>query len=128
TTSEEGFQFAFVLDERFLSAPLGAEQRRLRDVNVSPVDELAHLPVEEREQKRTDVRSVDVGVRHDDDAVIAQFRDVELVGSDATAKRGDQRADLLVAEHFVETRLLDVEDLALDGQNSLDLAVAPLFG
>ena len=60
-------------------AALGAEERRLRDVDVARVDQLAHLPVEERQQQRADVRSVDVGVGHDDDPVVAELRDVELL-------------------------------------------------
>ena len=76
---------------------LRAEQRRLRDVDVAAIDEGAHLPVEERQQQRADVRSVDVRVRHDDDAVIAQLRRVELVVADAAAERRDERADFLVA-------------------------------
>jgi hypothetical protein len=41
---------------------------------VALVDQLRHLPVEEREQQRADVGAVDVGVRHDDDLVVAQLR------------------------------------------------------
>jgi hypothetical protein len=51
------------------------------------------LTIEERQQQRADMASVDVRVRHDDDAVIAQFLDIEFVTSDATTERGDQRAD-----------------------------------
>ena len=36
--------------------------------------------------------AVDVGVGHDDDAVVAQFVDVEVVGADAGAEGGDQVA------------------------------------
>src|SRR6185295_5733001 len=97
-----------------------AEERRLRDVDVTAIDELPGLAVEKREQQRPDVGAVHVGVRHDDDAVIAQFRRVELVAADAAAERRDERANLLVAEHLVEARLLDVEDLALDGEHGLE--------
>ena len=72
-------------------------ERRLRDVEVAAVDQLRHLPVEERQQQRADVGAVDVGVRHDDDLVVAQLVDVELLVADAGAERGDQRADLLAA-------------------------------
>jgi len=41
-------------------------ERRLRDVEIAAVDDLAHLPVEERQQQRADMRAVDVRVRHDD--------------------------------------------------------------
>ena len=76
---QERLEIALVLDERLAAAALGAEQRRLRDVDVAAIDEIAHLPVEERQQQRPDVRSVDVRVGHDDDAVIAQLRGVEFI-------------------------------------------------
>ena len=43
------------------------------------------------------------------------------------AERDDQRLDLLVREHLVEPRLLDVQDLALERQDRLVAAVASLL-
>ncbi len=102
-------------------------ERRLRDEEMAAVDQFAHLPVEERQQQRADMRAVDVGVRHDDDLVVAQLVDVELV-ADRGAERGDQRADLLAAQHLVDARALDVEDLAAQRQHRLEFAVAALLG
>ena len=119
---------ALVADEDLAAAALGAEQRRLRDVDVAALDQLPHLPVEERQQQRADVRAVDVRVGHDDDAVVAQLVGVEILGADAAAERRDHRLDLVAAEHLVEARLLDVEDLALDRQDRLEAPVAPLLG
>ena len=61
-------------------------------------------------------------------AVVAQLRDVEVLGADAAAERRDHRLDFVAAEHLVEARLLDVEDLALDRQDRLEAAVAALLG
>src|SRR5262249_57284484 len=69
-------------------------ERRLSDEEVAAIDDVAHLTVEERQQQRADVRAVDVGVRHDDDLVIAQLVRVELL-ADPGSERGDQRTDLL---------------------------------
>ena len=44
------------------------------------------------------------------------------------AERRDHRLDLVAAEHLVEARLLDVQDLALDRQDRLEAPVAPLLG
>ena len=107
---------------------LGAEQRRLRDVDVAALDQRRHLPVEERQQQRPDVRAVDVRVGHDDDAVVAELLDVEVLGADAAAERRDHRLDLVGAEHPVEARRLDVENLALDRQDRLEAAIAALLG
>src|SRR5690606_6145041 len=48
--------------------------------------------------------------------------------ADARAQRGDQGADLVGRQHPVETRTLDVEDLAAQRQYGLVLAVAALLG
>jgi 4'-phosphopantetheinyl transferase len=68
-----------------------ASQRGLRDVEVPGLDESRHLSVEEREQQRADVAAVHVGVRHDDDAVVPQPREVEVAAHAAAA--GDDRFD-----------------------------------
>ena len=117
-----------VLDVDLLLAALHFVQRRLRDVDVAALDEQRNLAIEEREQQRADVRTVDVRVRHDDDAVIAQLVDVEVVAADAAAERGDQRADFRRLQHLVEARLLDVQDLALERQDGLRAAIATLLG
>ena len=48
-------------------------------------DDGAHLPIEEGEQQRGDMGPVHVGVSHDDNAVVAQFVDIELIAADARA-------------------------------------------
>ena len=101
-----------VLEILLRLAALHLEQRRLGDEEMPVLDDRPHLPEEEGQQQRADVRAVDVGVGHDDDLVVAQLLHVEVVAADAGAERGDQRADLLAPEHLVEARPLDVEDLA----------------
>ena len=83
--------------------------------------------IEEREQQRADVRAVDVGVGHDDDLVDSAASSRSNSSLDAGAERRDDRADLLVAEHLVDARLLDVEDLAAQRQDRLEVAVASLL-
>ena len=59
-------------------------------IEVAAFDQLRHLPVEEGQQQRADMRAVNVSVGHDDDLVVAQLSDVELVATDAGAQRRDQ--------------------------------------
>src|SRR4029079_5897798 len=49
------------------------------------------------------------------------------ITADAGPEGHDQRPNLVAREHFVETRLLDVENLPLQWKNRLKLAVAPLL-
>ncbi len=125
---EERVERVLVLQVRDALAVLHLVERRLRDVEMAALDQLLHLPVEEREQQRADVAAVDVGVAHDDDAVVAQPGDVEVVLADPGAERRDDVADLLRRERLVEPRLLDVEDLAAQGKHGLEAAVAALLG
>ena len=60
------------------------------------LDQRPHEAEQQRQQQGADVLAVDVGVRHQDDLVIAQLVDVEVL-ADAGAEGGDQRLDLLVA-------------------------------
>ena len=73
------------------------------------------------------MRAVDVRVGHDDDPVVADFLRIEVLGADPASKRGDHRLDLVAAEHLVEARLLDVEDLALERQDRLKAPIASLL-
>ena len=92
------------------------------------LDQARHLAEEEGQQQRADVGAVDIGVGHDDDLVVAHLAEVELLGAEAGADGRDQRADLQVAQHAVDARLFDVQDLAAQRQDRLGLAVAPLLG
>ena len=117
-----------VLEVHLRPAARRLVKRRLRDEEVPGLDDLGHLAIEERQQQRADVRAVDVRVRHDDDLVVAQLVELEIVAPDARAHRLDQRADLAAGEHPVEARALDVEDLAPQRQDRLEMAVAALLG
>ena len=130
---QESFHRRIVLEVALVIAALGAVERRLGDVEMAALDQLRHLAEEECQQQCADMRAVDVGVRHDDDAVVAQLADIEaalfrLAPPDAGAHRGDERADFGRAQHAVEPRALDVEDLALQRQDRLVFAVSPLLG
>ena len=71
--------------------------------------------------------AVDVGVGHDDDAVVAQVF-VAVFRARAAAERLDQVGDLLVGAELVAAGAGDVEDLAAQRQDRLGGAVARLLG
>ena len=102
-------------------------ERRHGDVDVAALEQLLHVPVEEREHEGADVRAVHVGVRHDDDPVVAELRDVELV-ADARADHLHEQLDLGVGEHLVDPVLLRVDDLPAQRQDRLVRLVARLLG
>ena len=117
-----------VLEVAKLLTLLHLVERRLRDVEISLVDQLRHLAIEERQQQCADVRTVDVRVGHDDDLMVTELFDVEVVATlDAAAERRDQRADLRARNHLFETRAFDVEDLSAQRKNRLEAAVSALL-
>ena len=48
---------------------------------MATLDKLRHLTVEEREQQRADVRSINVGIGHNNYAVIPQLVGVEIISA-----------------------------------------------
>ena len=84
-----------------LLADLDLVERGLGDVDVSPLDQFRHLAIEERQEQRPDVRAVDVGIGHHDDAVIAQLVRVVLFLAETASQRGDKRGDLRGGEELV---------------------------
>ena len=73
------------------------------------------------------MRPVDVGIRHDDHAAVAQLVAIETI-TDAAAQRLDQILQLLVLPQLVGRCAGDVEDLAAQRQHRLGFAVARLLG
>jgi len=73
------------------------------------------------------MRAVHVSISHDDYLVVAQLGIV--VGlADAGAQCCDQRPDLLVVKYHVLGRFLHIEYFTFEGQDGLEIAVAPLLG
>ena len=128
TRQQEAGELSLVFDVGVFLSLRDFEQRRLGDEQMSPIDHLAHVPEEESQDEGADVRAVDVGVRHDDDLVIAQFLDREIACAYARPQGRDHHADLFGREHFVEPGLLHVEDLPLEREDGLEAPVASLLG
>ena len=90
------------------------------------LDKRAHIAEEEGQQQRSDMRAVDIGIRHDNYLVVAKLCYIKLVAYSG-AEGDDNRHELLVADNPVESRLFDVEHLAPKGKNRLEASVASLF-
>ena len=64
------------------------------------------------------MRAVYVGIRHDDDSVVAKFFDIKIF-MDTGPERCDHRSDLRVSEDPVQSCLLNIQDLAAKRQDRL---------
>src|SRR5215210_1809532 len=120
-------QLALVVDVVVLALVGDLEERRLGDVDVAGLDQLRHVPEQERQDQRSDMTSVHVGVGHDHDLVVAGLLDVEGLPH-AGADGGDHGLYLDVGEDLVHVGLLDVEDLAPQRQYRLKIPLPPLLG
>ncbi len=112
----------FEIDFRFSARHL--IERWLRDIEVPVLNQLRHLPIEERQQQRSNMCAIHVRIRHDDDLVVAQFFEVELVPANACAQRHDKVTNLLASKHPVKPRPFYVQNLTLQRQNRLCFTVA----
>ena len=117
-----------VLQVRLLLPLRDLEERRLGDVEEALLDDGQHVPEEEGQEQRADVRAVDVGVGHDDDLVVAELSRSRSPAPMPVPSAVISVADLRRGEHLVEPRLLDVQDLAAQRQDRLEPAVAALLG
>src|SRR5205807_1741073 len=79
-----------------LFAQLQPVERWLADVDAAVFHERAEVPIQQGQEQRADVRTVDVGVAEKDRPAVTKLLDVEVV-PDPGAERGDERLDLLVA-------------------------------
>ena len=101
-------------------------ERRLSGVNEISLDKRWHLTVEKREQKRSDMRTVDVGVRHDDDLIVTALGNVDFAAV-AHADRRDHTLNLFVLENANVMRFVRVDDLAAQRKNRLKFSKTPAF-
>jgi hypothetical protein len=97
-----------VFDVLFALPSFHFEKRRLRDVHVPGLNQVRHLPVEEGQEQRADVRAVNVRVGHENDFVVAELAQIKIIFPDAGAERGDEGLNLAVAEHLVEAGLFNI--------------------
>src|SRR6185312_8086943 len=116
-----------ILQVQLVLALLDLVERRQPDINMAALDQLRHLPVEEGQQQGADVRTIDVRIGHDDDAVVTQLVGIEFILADSGPQRGNQRADFRRRQHLVEPCLLDVENFSLERQDGLGFPVGPCF-
>ena len=73
------------------------------------------------------MRAIDVGIRHDDHALVAQFIDIKCAARSAAKREGNVR-NFLVRADLVCGRAGDIQYLSSERENGLCLADACLLG
>ena len=57
----------------------GLVQRRHGDIDMAFINQLRHKPVEKCQKKGADMRTIHIGIGHNDNLVVAQLADVKVV-------------------------------------------------
>ena len=112
---------------------LNAKDGRAGNIDVAGIDQRTHVLVEECQQQDADMRTVDVCIGHDDDLVVTRLGDIEVAAvagarRNAAADRGNQRLDGVARERAMVTNAFDVQNLAAQGQNRLDVSATAVLG
>jgi len=109
------------------AARLQAIKRWLRQKHAALPHQFWQFAIEESQQKCCDMRAIHIRIGHDDNAPIAQPRDVKPI-TNATPKGFDQILQFLILAQLFHTGAGDIQDLAAKGQHGLGFAVPCLFG
>ena len=97
-------------------------------------DNLWHETIEECHNQCVDVRTIDVGIGHDDDLVVAQLVNVGLfavffaVYTETYAQRLNDVIHFIAFERFVPHGFFHVQNLTAQWQDGLELTASSLFG
>jgi hypothetical protein len=86
------------------------------------------MAIEKSEEERSDMGAIDIGIGHDDDAVVTKSMNVILLFPNARAQGRDENSDLFIGQHLIEPSLFHIEDLPFDGKDGLKGTVSALFG
>ena len=76
-------KLVIVFEIAFIPTVFDLVERWLRNVNMATLYQLRHLSIKKRQQKRSNVTSVDIRVGHDNDSVVSQFVERIILGTDS---------------------------------------------
>ena len=94
---------------------------------MAVLDDLWHLTIEKCENQGSDMGPIHIRIRHDNDFMIAKFLNLKITFADSRPQGGNNRLDFLIGKHFIKAGLFHIEDLPLEGKDSLRPLLPPLF-
>ena len=77
------------------------EKRRLGKINVTRIKQRSHISEKECQQKRSDMSTVDIGIRHDNDLVISKLVYIEIFAY-ARTESGNDGNKLFICDNLVK--------------------------
>ena len=107
-------------------------ERRASDIEVALLNHLFHMTEEQGHNQSSNMRTIDIGIGHDNHFVVADLGEVErfrvLFGSEGDTERREDVPYLFGLEHLMLHRFLNVEDLTAKRQDSLVYTVTSGLG
>ena len=91
------------------------------------INEFRHLPPKEGDEQRGNMSAINIGIRHDDHALVTQII-LAIMIAGAAPKRLQKVRELLIGHKLVARGRGDIEDLAPQRENGLRRTVTRLFG
>ena len=105
---------------------------RSGDVQATLLDNLREVAEEKRHNQRVNVRTIDVGIGHDDNLLVAQLVNVRFfavftVHAETDAQRLDDIVYFVALECLVPHGLFHIQNLTAKRQDSLERTVTALL-
>ena len=85
---------------------------------MSLLDQLRHKPIDESQQKSTDMRTVYIGIGHQNDLVVTKLGNIKIL-MDSSTKSSDHCLDLSIGINLIQSCLFYIQYLTTQGQDSL---------
>ena len=116
-------QFIITVCIPYLLILLQLIQRRLCKIYISFFDQIRHETIQECQKKGTDVRSIDIGIGHDNDLVISQLADIKIF-MNSRSECCDHCLNLSISVNLIKTCLLYIQNLTTKWQDCLSCTVS----
>ena len=84
------------------------------------------MAVEEGKNKRFDMFTINIGISHDDNSMIAEFFHIYRIPNPGP-KGNDEIFYFFVFDHFIQSGAFGIQDFSFQRQNRLEFSVSPLF-
>ena len=103
---------------------------RHRNIYMAFIDQFRHKTIEQCQKQCGNMRTVNIGIRHDHDLVIAKFTDIKIIAISfrkSASKCIDHSLDLRIGKHFVNGCFFNIQNLAPDWKDCLIITVTGCF-
>src|SRR5690606_38438731 len=92
-------------------------------VQVPLFNNRTQVSIKQRQKQRADMSPIHIGIRHNDNFMIADFFNVQNIPN-ANTKSNNKTLDFIIGKYSIHTGLFHVQNLTAQRQDSLSLTVS----